>query len=214
MLVLITRPLGQRSAGVGRSPEKGYLHKTVLVGTVLCKVVLVNTVLEARRTQRPTQVRTANMRASPLEYFLRIVDRSWRVLGPLMHGHAVVYRATGGRLGGWLPGVPPMLLLDHIGAKSGKPRTTPLVYMPDGDRFFIVAAKGGAPQNPAWLYNLRAHPDTRIQIGKRRIDVHAREADTDERQTLWPKALAYTAHWRRYARRSQRTIPLLILEPR
>jgi deazaflavin-dependent oxidoreductase (nitroreductase family) len=154
------------------------------------------------------------MPASPLEYFMRIADRSWRVLGPLMRGHAVVYRATDGRLGQRLPGVPPMLLLDHIGAKSGKLRTTPLVYMPDGDRFIVVAAKGGHPENPAWLYNLRAHPDTGVQIGKQRIEVHAREADAEERGTLWPRALAYTAHWRRYERRSQRTIPLLILEPR
>jgi deazaflavin-dependent oxidoreductase (nitroreductase family) len=154
------------------------------------------------------------MSSSPLEFFLRIIDRSWRVLGPLMRGHAAVYRTTGGRLGQWLPGVPPMLLLDHIGAKSGKLRTTPLVYMADADRFIVVAAKGGHPQNPAWLYNLRAHPDTSIQIGKRRIEVHASEADTEERQILWPNALGYTAHWRRYERRSQRTIPLLILEPR
>ena len=154
------------------------------------------------------------MRASPLEYLQRIGDRSWRVLAPLMRGHALVYRATGGRLGQRLPGVPPMLLLDHVGAKSGKQRTTPLVYMPDGDRFIIVAAKGGHPNNPAWLYNLRAHPDTRTQIGRRRIEVHATEADADERRTLWPRALGYTAHWRRYARRTNREIPLLVLEPR
>src|SRR5215469_17116458 len=149
-----------------------------------------------------------------VDCFMWIADRSWRVLGPLFRGHAAVYRATGGRLGGRLPGVPPMLLLDHVGAKSGKLRTTPLVYMPDGDRLIVVAAKGGHPGNPAWLYNLRAHPDTRIQIGKRRIDVHAREADAQERRTLWPSALAYTAHWRRYERRSPRTIPVLILEAR
>jgi F420H(2)-dependent quinone reductase len=149
-----------------------------------------------------------------LEYFLRIGDHSWRVLAPLMRAHAVIYRATGGRLGKWLPGVPPMLVLDHVGVKSGKPRTTPLVYMPDGDRFIVVAAKGGHPENPAWLYNLRAHPDAEVQIGNRRIEVHATEADTEERRTLWPKALAHTAHWRRYERRSRRTIPLLILEPR
>jgi F420H(2)-dependent quinone reductase len=154
------------------------------------------------------------MPTSPVEYLLRIGDRSWVVLAPLMRGHAAVYRATGGRLGRRLPGVPPMLLLDHVGAKSGKQRTTPLVYMPDGDRFIIVAAKGGHPQNPAWLYNLRAHPDTRIQIGKRRIEVGTREADAEERRTMWPRALAYTAHWRRYERRTPRTIPLLILEPR
>lgn len=148
-----------------------------------------------------------------LERFMSIVDRSWPVIGRLLRGHAAIYRATNGRVGGRLPGVPPMLLLDHVGAKSGKLRTTPLVYMADGDRFIVVAAKGGHPTNPAWLYNLRAHPDTKIQVGKQRIQVHAREVETEERPTLWPKALAYTAHWRRYAQRTQRTIPLLILEP-
>ncbi|HEY1690361.1 MAG TPA: nitroreductase family deazaflavin-dependent oxidoreductase [Solirubrobacteraceae bacterium] len=158
------------------------------------------------------------MIGAAIDYLVSIVmwiaDRSWPVLGPLMRGHAAVYRATGGRLGQRLPGVPPMLLLDHAGAKSGKLRTTPLVYMPDGGQFLVVAAKGGHPENPAWLYNLRAHPDAGIQIGKRRIEVHAREAEGDERRTLWPKALAYTAHWRRYDRRTHRTIPLIILEPR
>jgi deazaflavin-dependent oxidoreductase (nitroreductase family) len=153
------------------------------------------------------------MAASPLEGILWLGDRSWPVLGPLMRVHAVIYRLTGGRLGKWIPGVPSMLLLDHVGARSGKLRTTPLVYMPDGERIIVVAAKGGHPKNPAWLYNLRAHPDTVVQIGGRRINVHAKEANAEERLTLWPKALAYTAHWRRYDRRSTRTIPLLILEP-
>lgn len=154
------------------------------------------------------------MPASPLEYLLRIVDRSWPLIGRLLRGHAAIYRATGGRVGQRLPGTPPILLLDHVGARTGKRRTTPLVYMPDGDRFIVVAAKGGHPRNPAWLHNLRAHPDTEVQVGRRRIPVHAREAGAAERGALWPTALAYTAHWRRYERRTQRTIPLLILEPR
>lgn len=155
----------------------------------------------------------------PLEMFMRVVDRSWRVLGPLMRGHAAVYRTTGGRIGGWLPGVPPMLVLEHIGARTGTVRATPLVYMPDGDRYVVVAAKGGHESDPAWLHNLRAHPDTRIQVGRREIPVRAREVGAQERQELWPRALAYTAHWRRYERRVQhrevtRTIPVLVLEPR
>jgi deazaflavin-dependent oxidoreductase (nitroreductase family) len=146
--------------------------------------------------------------------FLKIADRSWPVLGPLMRAHGAVYRATGGRVGGHLPGVPPMLLLDHIGARSRKRRTTPLVYMPDGENLLIVAAKGGHPANPSWLYNLRAQPDTEIQIGSRRVKVHAREAGIDERQRLWPMAAAYNSHWRRYQGRTRREIPLVILEPR
>jgi deazaflavin-dependent oxidoreductase (nitroreductase family) len=144
----------------------------------------------------------------------KIADRSWWVLGPLMRAHGAVYRATRGRIGGRLPGLPPMLALDHIGAKSGTRRTTPLVYMPDGQNFLIVAAKGGHPENPSWLYNLRAQPDTEIQIGSRRIAVHAREADAAERRRLWPMAATYNSHWRRYQRRTRREIPLLILAPR
>src|SRR5437667_11164307 len=95
--------------------------------------------------------------------YLRVADRSWPVLGPLMRGHALVYRATGGRLGRRLPGLPPMLLLDHVGARSGKKRTTPLVYMPDGENFVVVGTKGGYPRHPAWVHNLRAAPDTEVQ---------------------------------------------------
>jgi deazaflavin-dependent oxidoreductase (nitroreductase family) len=146
--------------------------------------------------------------------FLKIADRSWRLLGPLMRAHGAVYRATRGRVGGRLPGVPPILLLDHVGAKSGKPRTTPLVYMPHGQDFLIVAAKGGHPENPSWLYNLRAHPDTEIQIRSCRIKVRAREADAEEHQRLWPMAATYNSHWRHYQRRTRREIPLFILAPR
>jgi len=108
-----------------------------------------------------------------------------------------------------------MLLLGHVGAKSGTTRTTPLVYMPHGDRYIVVAAKGGHPENPAWLYNLRAHPSVTVQIGARRVEMHARELNPEEHQTMWPRALAYTSHWRRYARRvpPSRTIPLIALEP-
>jgi F420H(2)-dependent quinone reductase len=145
--------------------------------------------------------------------FLKIADRSWPVLGPLFRAHAVLYRATGGRVGGRLPGRPPTLLLDHIGARSGNPRTTPLIYMPVEDNFLIVAAKGGHPNNPSWLYNLRAHPDAEIQIRSRRIKVHAREADAEERERLWPIAASYNSDWRHYQRRTPRQIPLVILEP-
>jgi F420H(2)-dependent quinone reductase len=138
----------------------------------------------------------------------------WPVLGPLMRGHARLYRATGGRIGGDLPGLPSLLLLDHVGARSGKKRTTPLVYMPDGDDFVIVPSKGGHPRNPGWLHNLRAHPDTEVQIGRERSKVRAREASEEERARLWPRAEEYNPHWRRYQERTDRRIPLVILERR
>jgi deazaflavin-dependent oxidoreductase (nitroreductase family) len=131
-----------------------------------------------------------------------------------MRGHAAIYRATGGRIGGRVPGLPSLLLLDHVGAKSGRPRTTPLVYMPDGDNFLIVASKGGYPKDPGWLHNLRAHPDTEVQIGRQRVKVHAREATAEERERLWPRAVEHNPHWGRYRERTNREIPFVLLEPR
>jgi deazaflavin-dependent oxidoreductase (nitroreductase family) len=154
------------------------------------------------------------MAVSPVELLMRVIDRSWSVVRHLVRGHVAIYRLSGGRLGQNVPGVPPMLLLDHVGAKSGTPRTTPLVYMPDGDRYIIVAAKGGHPEHPAWLYNLRARSSVTVQIGARRVEMNARELDPEEYRIVWPRALAYTSHWRRYARRvpPSRTIPLVALE--
>lgn len=146
--------------------------------------------------------------------YLDVADHLWFLLAPMMRGHAAIYRATNGRLGQRVPGLPSLLLLDHLGAKSNARRTTPLVYMPDGDNLLVVASKGGHAQNPAWLHNLRAHPDTEVQIGRRRVKVHAREADAQERRRLWPKAAEYNPHWARYRKRTSREIPLVLLEPR
>ena len=131
-----------------------------------------------------------------------------------MRGHAAVYRRTGGRIGGRLPGLPSLLLLDHVGAKTGKRRTTPLVYMADGENLLVVASKGGHPRDPGWMHNLRAHPETEVQIGQRRLKVHAREASSEERRRLWPKAVQHNPHWGRYRQRTSRKIPLVLLEPR
>ncbi len=78
----------------------------------------------------------------------------------------------------------------------------------------IVASKGGHPRNPAWLHNLRAHPDTEVQIGTRRIPVHAREAGEEERRRLWPLLIAHNPHWERYQERTERRVPVVVLEPR
>jgi deazaflavin-dependent oxidoreductase (nitroreductase family) len=131
-----------------------------------------------------------------------------------MRGHAALYRVTSGRIGGSVPGLPRLLLLDHVGAKSGKRRTTPLVYMPDGENLLIVASKGGHPRDPGWMHNLRAHPETEVQIGRERRKVRAREASAEERERLWPIAADYNPHWGRYRQRTSREIPLVLLEPR
>jgi F420H(2)-dependent quinone reductase len=145
---------------------------------------------------------------------MSLADRSWPLLRRLMGVHAHVYRLTNGVVGHRFPGAPPMLLLDHVGAKSGTKRTTPLVYVDDAPDVVLVASKGGHPRNPAWYHNLRANPDTTVQIGAARRAVHARVATSVQRERLWPKAVATYAGYSGYQERTDREIPLVILEPR
>lgn len=128
--------------------------------------------------------------------------------------HVAVYRRTRGLIGHRVPGMPPFLLLEHIGAKSGRRRASPLGYMRHGDSVILVASNGGGPHNPAWLYNLRAHPDVTIQIGPRRSSVRAHIATPTERAQLWPKVLEFDDIFTTYQQRTTREIPLVILEPR
>jgi len=145
---------------------------------------------------------------------LNPTDHLWPMLRRAMAGHTAVYRASGGRIGHRFPGSPPMLLLEHIGAKSGQQRTSPLVYVEDGGDVFIVASKGGHPKHPAWFHNLKAHPDTTVQIGTEKRAVHARVANATERKRLWPKAVQTYSGYTGYQERTGREIPLVILEPR
>lgn len=142
------------------------------------------------------------------------VDRMWPVLNRLMSGHTAVYRATRGRIGHRFPGLPSMLLLDHVGAKTGTKRTIPLLYVSDGDDVAIVASKGGHPKHPAWFHNLRANPETTIQIGSQRRAVRARVAAGEERRRLWAKAVEAYGSYREYQERTERKIPIVVLEPR
>jgi len=165
--------------------------------------------------------------------YLRWADRSWPLLTRLMGGHAKIYRATHGLIGHRFPGTPEMLLLDHVGAKSGTHRTTPLVFARDpqlrgaphgahpkgtrqagGENVILIASKGGYPKNPAWFHNLVANPDTTIQIGSKRMNVHARVAKPEERERLWRLAVDVYSGYEDYRRRTEREIPLVILTPR
>ncbi|HWA53722.1 MAG TPA: nitroreductase family deazaflavin-dependent oxidoreductase [Solirubrobacterales bacterium] len=130
--------------------------------------------------------------------------------------HTALYRVSGGRLGGAVPGTGiRILLLDHVGAKSGTKRTAPLLYVKDGDNVAIIASKGGYPKNPAWFYNLKANPDTKVQIGGKHLAVHARVAESEERDRIWAKAVKVYRDYESYAARSKgRTIPVVVLEPR
>jgi deazaflavin-dependent oxidoreductase (nitroreductase family) len=146
---------------------------------------------------------------------LEWADKNWSILNRFMGAHTFLYRATGGVIGHTAPGLPAMLLLDHVGAKSGKKRTSPLLYVKDGDDLVIVASKGGYPKHPAWFHNLKANPNTTVQVGREKRDVHARVATPEERTRLWPKAVASYKGYDEYQARSKgREIPLVILERR
>ena len=146
--------------------------------------------------------------------YLDLAERSWPFLNRFFGLHTAVYKLSGGRVGRKLPGVPTMLLLDHEGAKSGKRRTTPLVYFEDPPNVVIVASKGGYPKHPAWFHNLKANPDTTVQIGTEHREVHARIATPAERDRLWPEAVKTWAGYADYQARTDREIPLVVLAPR
>jgi len=128
--------------------------------------------------------------------------------------HVELYRHTRGLIGHRVPFAPPMLLLDHVGARSGRRRTSPLAYVRDGESYVVIASKGGHPRNPGWFHNLRAHPDTTIQVGAAKHAVRARVATPVERERLWPRAVEAWGPYESYQRRTKRQIPLVILEPR
>jgi len=146
--------------------------------------------------------------------YMDLADRSWPLLRRVTGAHTAIYRASNGLIGHRFPGTPPMLLLEHVGAKSGVARTSPLVYVRDGENLVLVASKGGYPKSPAWFHNLLANPDTTVQVGSRRLAVHARVADAVERERLWPMAVSVYGGYEGYRRRTEREIPLVILQPR
>jgi deazaflavin-dependent oxidoreductase (nitroreductase family) len=144
-----------------------------------------------------------------------VADRVWPLTRRAMGVHTFLYKRTGGRLGHRIPGLRGgMLLLDHVGAKSGTRRTSPLQYVEDGGDVVVIASKGGFPRHPAWFHNLMAHPETTVQIGSERRAVRARVAEPEERERLWDKAVKIFRPYEDYRARAGREIPFVILEPR
>ncbi len=126
--------------------------------------------------------------------------------------HIGLYQLSGGKLGGRMFGGP-VLLLTTTGRKTGKQRTTPLMYLPDGSDFVIVASKGGAPQDPVWWLNLKHTPEAEIQIGATTMRVRTEEASPEQRQRLWPLVTAMYKGYAEYQTKTTRQIPLGILHP-
>lgn len=123
------------------------------------------------------------------------------------------FRANGGQVGGPFAGAP-MLLLTTTGARSGQQRTTPLVYLPEGDRYIIFASKGGAPTHPAWYHNLVAHPETTVEVGSETVPVTATVITDDERDRLYATQAGLRPAFAEYQAKTARRIPVIALHRR
>jgi deazaflavin-dependent oxidoreductase (nitroreductase family) len=122
------------------------------------------------------------------------------------------FRDNAGKVGGMFDGKS-LLLLHHVGAKSGTDRIAPLVYLPDGDRYVIIASKGGAPEHPAWFHNLKAHPETEIEVGAEKLRVVATVVDGDERERLYATMVEGEPQFAEYQEKTTRQIPVVALTP-
>lgn len=137
----------------------------------------------------------------------RLVLFMWRI-------HPYVYRATRGLVGRRVGLGMPVLLLDTTGRRSGAARTNAIGYVPDGDRYVLIASNQGHAKHPAWVHNLRANPEATVQVGARKRRVRAREAEGDERERLWRRAVDVYPGFELYKKRAGgRHIPVVVLEP-
>ncbi len=124
-----------------------------------------------------------------------------------------VYRWSNGRLMGKLAGYD-VCLVTMTGAKSGKKRIMPLMYVPYQDGVILVASQGGAPKNPVWYNNLVAHPDIEVQYKSKKMKLRARQVDAEEKARVWPICCEYYPDYALYQERSARDIPVFVCEPR
>jgi deazaflavin-dependent oxidoreductase (nitroreductase family) len=122
------------------------------------------------------------------------------------------FRANEGKVGGYFEGAD-LLLLHTTGAKSGQPRTNPLVYARDGDRLVVTASKGGADTNPDWYYNLAANPTATVEVGTEQFRVRATiVTEEPERSRLYAKMVAHRSGFAEYEQKTTRKIPAILLE--
>jgi F420H(2)-dependent quinone reductase len=143
-------------------------------------------------------IRNSRFLAILLKYFARV--------------HIWVYRCTNGRLGArllWFPAA----LLTTTGRKSGEPRTTPTLYLRDGDRVILPASFGGRAENPTWYLKLKQNPAVQVQIRAERLALSARDATDEERARYWPRLMRMYPSYRGYREATDRIIPLVVCEP-
>jgi deazaflavin-dependent oxidoreductase (nitroreductase family) len=146
-------------------------------------------------------------------------DATRRIIKAMASMNVWLYKRTGGRIGGkWRVGAgfrkpPPICLLEHRGRKTGRIRTTPLVYLRDGERIIVVASQAGRPEHPMWYLNLLADPRVTVQVGRERRPMRARVTEPDERALLWPLLVDLYADYDSYQSWTDRVIPVVVLEP-
>jgi deazaflavin-dependent oxidoreductase (nitroreductase family) len=142
------------------------------------------------------------------------LERSWprRALTTKEWNQTVIdeFRAHNGQVGDTFEGSR-LLILTSTGARTGRSRTNPTVYLPDGDRFIIFATSGGRPQNPAWYHNLKANPRARVEVGTETFEVTAEEITGPERDRLYRLQTAADPSFAEYERKTARKIPVMAL---
>ena len=122
------------------------------------------------------------------------------------------FRANNGKVGGYFAGAN-MLLLHTVGARSGQPRTNPLVYVADGDRLVVIASKGGSDSNPDWYHNLLANPDVTVEVGTEKFQARATiVTEEPERSRLYAKMVEHRQGFAEYEQKTSRKIPAVVLE--
>jgi F420H(2)-dependent quinone reductase len=137
----------------------------------------------------------------------------WKIHRRLARLNKFMFKATKGRLGSTFFGAP-VLLLDHVGRKTGQARTNPLIYLDDSPNLVVVASKGGADEHPHWFRNLMAMQSTEVELpGGVRRRVKPRVAEGTERDALWLRLVALYKPYGTYANRTDRQIPVVVLEP-
>jgi deazaflavin-dependent oxidoreductase (nitroreductase family) len=122
------------------------------------------------------------------------------------------FRANGGKVGGQFEGAP-LLLLHHVGRRSGTERVSPMMYQEVDGGYAVFASKAGAPDNPDWYHNVLTHPDTVVELGAGTLNVRARELDPAEREPVWTTQKERYPGFADYERKTTRTIPVILLEP-
>jgi deazaflavin-dependent oxidoreductase (nitroreductase family) len=120
------------------------------------------------------------------------------------------FRANSGLVGGQFEGTP-LLLLTTVGARSGEPRTSPMTYLADGERWIVFAANGGRPVHPAWYHNLGADPHATVEVGDRRVAVTAAVLDGPERERYWAAQVERAPYFANFAQGTTREIPVIAL---